>query len=117
MKQRPSKEFLQIKISSANCAIQRPQSFSEMSSEQNRRAGHHSETDFSAIVCARVSARQINRGQECASAWIEPIAQGVSQQVERENRSHDSERRKYHQVRRVKQVIAGVVEHRAPTGC
>jgi len=42
--------------------------------------------------------RQIHCYQECARARVKPIAQGVPEQIERQNRCHDRERGKQNHV-------------------
>src|SRR5262249_31753329 len=51
-----------------------------------------------------------------ARAWIEEVAQGVADEVERKHREHDGEGGEEDEVRGVEQVRAAVVEHGPPAG-
>src|SRR5437868_4877464 len=52
-----------------------------------------------------------------ARTRIEIVAQRVPNEIEAEDGQHHRERGKEHEVRRVEQVRAGVIEHRPPTCC
>ena len=51
-----------------------------------------------------------------AGTWVEVVAHGVSDEVEREDSEHDGSSGKQDEVRGVEKVGAGVVQHASPTG-
>src|SRR5580658_3237655 len=57
--------------------------------------------------------RELQPGLD-TGAWIEIIAQSIADEVEAQHGQHDGERGKQHQMRRVEQMSAAVVEHGSP---
>src|SRR5208282_5757039 len=51
-----------------------------------------------------------------ARAWVELVAEGVAEEVEAEDGAGDGGGGEEHEVRRVEEVQARVVEHRSPAG-
>src|SRR5712692_3869413 len=66
--------------------------------------------------CFPLSTSEIEGQEIGARARVEPIAPGIAEEIEGQDGGHDGERRENNQVRRVKQVAARVIQHRAPTG-
>jgi hypothetical protein len=62
-----------------------------------------------------ISARKFLGGHLRARPWVEPIAPGISQQVERRNYGHYGQCRKDHHVRRIEEVATRIIQNRFPT--
>src|SRR6266702_554249 len=66
--------------------------------------------------CLPLSTSEIEGQEIGARARVEPVAPGIAEEVEGQDSGHDGDSRENNQVRRVKQMAAGVIQHSAPTG-
>jgi len=63
----------------------------------------------------RVYVQKFLGGHLRARSRVEPIAPGISRQVERKNCGHYGQCRKDHHVRRIEEVATRIIHYRSPT--